>query len=194
MEPEPEIDGLLAAAIGGDQEAENELFSQLRARIFELVQQRIWNNQQHVSEIKDRAENLTQDICSIILKKYKTASFHRGFMPWVMKITRHRIGQYYRERARSQKRRDSVPDTNDLADNSVGAADEFEAGELDDIIFRALEKMGQPCAEIIEALIADEIKAYIKQHSTTPIGTIYSQIHRCRENLKILLRKKGYKI
>lgn len=188
------IDELLAAAISGNQEAENELFSNLRARIWELAQQRIWNTQRHASEIRQDAENLTQDICFVILQKYKTASFHHGFMPWVMQITRHRIGQHYRERAVSQKRRDSVPETNDLADNSVGTEDEFAASELDDIISRALEKMGQPCVEIIEALMAGEIKAYIQQHTTASRGTIYSQIHRCRENLKILLREKGYKI
>jgi len=189
------IDEFFAAAQNGEAAAETQLFSQLRARILALVQQRIWNTRRHSSEVRKDAEDLTEDICAVIFRRYKTASFHSGLMSWVMQIARNRIGQYYGECGRRQDKHDRLPDENAIADNAIGPEAELEGQELDRMISEALKKMGQPCAEIIERLLTGEIKSYVKQQRrTTPLGTIYNQIHRCRESLKKLLHDKGYKI
>jgi RNA polymerase sigma factor (sigma-70 family) len=195
MEPQPGIDGLLVAAKQGEKAAENQLFSLLRARILALVQQRIWNTRRHPSEIRKDAEDLTEDICAVIFRRCQTGSFNSGFMPWVMQIARNRIGQYYGERDRRQDKYNPLPDENALTDNAIDLEAELEGKELDNIIFSALKKMGQPCAEIIKALMEGEIKDYLtKRRLTTSIDTIYGQIFRCREKLKVLLHKQGYKI
>jgi len=187
------IDELFEAAQNGEAAAETQLFSQLRARILALVQQRIWNTRRHSSEVRKDAEDLTEDICAVIFRRYKTASFHSDLMSWVMQIVRNRIGQFYRERDRRKGKNEPLPDDEVITGNSIGPEAELEGQELDGIIFCALKEMGQPCAKIIEALLAGEIKTYVEeQQRTTPLGTIYNQIHRCRESLKNLLREKGY--
>jgi len=190
------LENLLAVAVDSDDheaasQAESRLFLQLRARILPLVQQRIWNSHQASSELRKDAEDLTTDICLVILRRYKTAGLHHGFMLWVMQIVRNKIGQFYRERNRRKGKKEPLPDENNTIDNDPEA--ELEGRELDGIIFRALKEMGQPCAKIIEALLAGEIKTYMEERQrTTPLGTIYNQIHRCRESLKNVLREKGY--
>jgi len=187
------IDELFEAARNGEAAAETQLFSQLRARILALVQQRIWSTRRYSSEVRKDAEDLTEDICAVIFRRYKTASFHSGSMSWVMQIARNRIGQFYLERDRRKGKNDPLPDEELITGNPIGPEAELEGQELDGIIFRALKKMGQPCAKIIETLLAGEIKTYMEeQQRTTPLGTIYNQIHRCRESLKNVLREKGY--
>jgi len=189
------IDDLLATARGGDKAAENQLFSQLHARILSLVQRRIWNDQMHPSEIQQEAENLTQDISLIILQKYRTASFEHGFLPWVFQIVQNKIGQYYREQGRKRKREAVVENEGNLQlEDKMDRPDEWvEVEELKKVISRALQKMGQPCAKIMKTLLEGKIKTYIaKQRRTTPEGTIYSQIHRCRELFQRLLAEAGY--
>ncbi len=196
MEPEPGIDELLAAAIGGDKEAENQLFSKLHASIFELVQQRIWNIQKHASEIQQDAEDLTGDICGIILQKYKTATFHNGFMPWVFQIVRYKVGEYYRQRDRKPRVEavDVADDNLQFAVDPTETEQRVELQELNSMISRALRKMDRRCRTIMRALLQGEIKAYIdeQRQRNTPIGSIYAHIHRCRKRFVKLLFEEGY--
>lgn len=191
MDTQRGIDDLLSAAIGGDKEAENKLFSQLRVRILQLVQYKIWNTQRHAAEIRKDAEDLTDEICLIILQKYKTRTFDHGFMPFVFRTVRNKIGEYFRMRER-EKMMTRVKGDEEFPQPFV---DPVLPKELDSMISRALKRMGHRCRAIIKALLEGEIKTYIaEQQRTTPIGTIYTQIHRCRQKIAILLRKKGYKI
>lgn len=189
---EPGIEGLLAAAIGGNQEAENKLFLSLRARILELVQQRIWNTQRHASEIRHDAENLAQDICFVILQKYKTASLHHGFMPWVFQIVWYKIGEYYRRRKGSPVFSDE--EAVQTAEDPAQPLELIESKERDRMIFRALKRMDRRCKAIIKALLQDEIDAYMdaQLQSRTPPGSIYARIHRCRKRFQKLLSEEGF--
>lgn len=75
------FEDLLIAAQNGDKEAENYLFTKLRARVLTLVQQRIWNSLSSGDKHKHDAEDLTADICLKIIEKYKTISFQDSFIP-----------------------------------------------------------------------------------------------------------------
>ena len=189
------VEALLAVAQSGDKETENRLFSLLRARILELVQHRIWNTQRDVSEIRHDVENLTQEICLIILEKYKTETFDHGFMPWVFQIVRNKIGEYYRERDR--KRGIEEIDVDDegpqIANGSARTEQLAELHELDRMIRHALKKMNGRSRIIIKALLQDKIEAYIiEQRRTTKVDTIYGQISRCRTRFHELLRHEGF--
>jgi len=189
------IDDLLAAAREGNKEAENQLFSQLRARILGLVQQRIWNANKDASENRRDAEDLSHDICITILKKYRTADFGAGFISWVFQISRHKIGEYYRKtKTKPWMETTDVEDENLAVPHSPYAPEQLAfAGELDRMICYALKKLGSRCQAIISALLEGNIKAYIAEaRRTIPLNTIYSYIHRCRQRFQELLRAEGF--
>lgn len=197
MEKSCGIDDLLVAAQRGDREAENLLFSQLRARILKLVQHRIWNNQMHASKIRQDAEDLTEEICLKILESYKNMTFQIGFMPWVFRIVWNKIGTYYRERNRKRRIEGlNIEDENlQLEQDSMCTEQLIETKELDGLIFQALEKMDVRSRDVIIALLDGKIKSYIaEQQKTTAIGTIYSHIHRCRSQFKNLLQLQGLEL
>lgn len=185
------IDELVVAAQSGDKEAENQLFLQLHARIFNLVQRRIWNKQTHKTKIKQDAEDLTEDICLKIAERYKTISFEIGFMPWVFRVVRNKIGEYYRNRNR-RRGMESLENIN-LQSEDIDALAEHR--ETDRIISAALKNLRGRCREIITALLQDTIKEYIQeQQKNTATGTIYSRIHRCRSHFKDLLQQQGFEL
>ncbi|MFQ5632486.1 MAG: RNA polymerase sigma factor [bacterium] len=189
------IDELLAAALGGDKQAENQLFSQLRVRILALVQQRIWNTNRHESEIMKDAEDLTNDILRIILQKYKTASFDYGFMPWVNKIVWFKIGEYFRNRKIKERIEVSKVQIEELhvATDPNCTEELIESQELDEMSIRAMKKLDRGYQAIIEALLQGKIKSYIeKQKKKKQIGAIYVDIHRCRERFIDLLGEEGF--
>lgn len=192
-----DIEGLLVAAQNGDKRAENQLFSQIRARVYQIVQRRIWNSQMHASEIKQDAEDLTAEICLTIVEAYKTIHFEIGFMPWVCRITWNKIGQYYRERERKQK----VEGANleeakfRIANGLNDTERQIEYKELDSFISQALKKMRHRCREIIAKLLQGRIKEYIlEKQKAMPPGTIYSHINRCRSRFKHLLQLQGFEL
>lgn len=193
------ISDLLAAAQGGDKQAENELFSKLRARILSLVQQRIWNTKRAQFEIVQEAENITHDVCTAIFHRYKTERFSTGdkFLAWVFQIVRHKVGDYYRVHQKDHLyERINLEQNNQPGPSEPSWPDEnIDHEELIQLIHRALKKMKACCREIIEALLAGEIKAYIaRQSKKTPINTIYCWIHRCRQELSDFLNKEGYEL
>ena len=189
------IDELLAASLERDKQAENQLFSQLRVRILALVKQRIWNTQMHASEIRQDAEDLTEDICLVILRKYKTASFPKGFMPWVFKVVRNKIGVYYQNRKRKERIEVSKVQVEELqvATDPDLPEQAIESQELDEMSFRAIKRLDRGCQAIIKALLQGEIKSHIReQKKLKHIGAIHVQIHRCRKRFIDLLGEEGF--
>ena len=81
---------LLVKAQKGDRSAEQEMFQFLLARFNYLARQR-------VSE--EEAQDIAQDACLTILKKYRTDAPQERFMAWAYKVLRSKIGNYYQHRA-----------------------------------------------------------------------------------------------
>lgn len=177
------IDDLFAAACNGDLRAENELFSRLRARIFDSVQYMIWDSSD--------AADIVQEIMAIILAKYKATVLPKGLLPWVRGIIRNTVRNYTRTvkrgpiRLSEQIPQDEREDPNRILMNK----------ELQEIIERALHNLNQKHKKIMRVLLEGEIKSYIAKHCRkTPPGTIYADIHRCRKRFIELLKREGYEI
>lgn len=182
---------LLDAAKQGNIVAEEQLFSKLRARISDLVKYKLQRSPKHQAEVEEDAKDLVSEIMDTIYQKYKSSEFQYGFIGWVNSIVWRKVGNYIR-RERKRVRFDS--DLENLQDDREGSLDEMlEKKELRELIYRTLEKMKSPCKAIMDALFEEEISVYIsRRKKEVPLGTIYSQIHRCRERFREMLQKQGF--
>lgn len=86
----------LAQAIVGDKSAEDQLFQYLFVR-FRFFAKRI-------TQIDEEAEDLAQEACMTVLKKYKTVTFDEGFEAWAYGVLRMKIGNYLQSKATRNKR------------------------------------------------------------------------------------------
>ncbi len=188
------IDDLLIAARSGNKNAENQLFSKLRARILNLVQYKLRNVRKHSSEVAQDVEDIVEESMLTILQKYKTEKCPYGFMAWVHKIVWYKVGNYIRIR---KKKVYSDIDEDSLADDPEDSPEQIVvAKEFDELIHRALKNLKGTCREIIKALIDVRIKAYIKKRKQEgdSEGNIYCQIHRCRKRFMQLLIEEGFEV
>lgn len=177
------IDDLLTAAKNGDVEAENELFSKLRARISNLVQYRLWNS--------CHAEDIVQEIMVTILAKYRTTDLPKGLLPWVNGVTRNKVKNYIR----TAKKAPTDLGEETPQDEREGPDAILTNEELEEVIARALRKLNEKQKGIMRALLEGDIKSYISEHRhKTPLGTLYADIHRCRNRFMELLKDEGYDI
>lgn len=86
---------LLTRAKEGDEKAENDLFQYLFVRFKTLAKRRIRG---------EAAEDIAQEACLTVLKKYKTETFTKGFETWAYGVLRMKIGNYLQGRRFKQKR------------------------------------------------------------------------------------------
>jgi len=189
MDDVPGIDDLFEAAKGGDAAAENQLFFQLRARILALVQHKIWSGKKPDTELEKDVEDITTEVCFVILQKYKTAILYRGFMPWVCMIVRNKLVDYIRRRQREKIFARAFPDDECSAPyfSSDWPEPSVEGTIIDNItIYKALARLPDKCKAIIKAILEND-----KSDSGS---AWYTRVSRCRKLFKKFLKEEGYEM
>jgi RNA polymerase sigma factor (sigma-70 family) len=89
------LNKLVIRAKHGDKSAENEIFEHLSVRFRAFTKQVIRGEQD--------AEDIAQDACAIILKKYKTESFSSSFPAWAHGVLRMTIGNFLQKNKTEKK-------------------------------------------------------------------------------------------
>jgi len=100
------MDSLLKRALDGDKAAENEFFFHLRERFIYLIKYNLRGDRNY--------EDLAQEACLTILKKYKQENIEEGFNAWAYKILRNKIGNYLQKCRTQRNHRSDL--SSDLAD------------------------------------------------------------------------------
>jgi RNA polymerase sigma factor (sigma-70 family) len=194
MENYAAIDTLLRAAQSNDLRAERELFTNLRARLFNLAKCILLKNY-HVqdSEVREAdAEDIAQNALIIIQQKYKTQTFDNGFFSWVNRILRNTIGNYMRAKLRRDQTFDALKTFESPPENDNQWIEKIDSRDLLKKILHCIRKFGDVCKKIL-LIFANEgtREDVILEFSGAPIVTIDSRISRCRQKLKAYLRKEG---
>lgn len=193
------LETIFREARAGDAGADNRLFAHLHAMLLPLVQKRIYRSGRNVEEQRKDAEDLTQEICVVILLKYRAAKPAAGFTCWVLQIARNKIGDYYRKKKIEMKRLQPLEE-NDLHSGVVAPLPQIEFSLDRNALLGAIQASGKNMSrtfrEILRALLSDEMKAYVanQKKKRIPLNTIYSRIHRCRALLRMELRHAGYRL
>lgn len=108
------MDSLLARARDGDIDAEQEILRRLSVRFRALATRRIG---------ADEAEDIVQEACLAVLRKYKTESFTKGFVAWAYGVLKMEMRSYVRKRSDRTARVDSRPRVDELATPSPKEVD-----------------------------------------------------------------------
>jgi len=184
------IEYLVSKAKIGDMKAENELFSYLHARFLPIVQHRIYSNSKDYVELKKDVEDITQQAMETIFRKYQNENFISGFTPWAYKILRNKIGDYLTDKKRESNTIRTL-EKHDTTDNNQ-LEKKILAEELEENIINAIKKLGADSQSIILSLLKGySVHNIADMLENIPRGTLDSKIHRCREKLKKILKKRG---
>lgn len=84
------MDQILERAKAGDKDAENELFAHLLVRFRLIAKRKVW----------EAGEELAQEACLTVLKKYRTEDFTVSFEAWALGVLKNIIGNHLREKKR----------------------------------------------------------------------------------------------
>lgn len=195
MDPFIGINSLLQKAYNGDKKCENDFFEKIHARISGLVQHKVWGGRHRGGA--ERNEDIVQEIMTVIIQKYKDRALPQDHLiQWIFTVANNKIRTFIRDRDRKTKRMVSVDDIS----YTLMTTDDLEQKEIDkelnDLIYRTLNKMSDRCKEIIKALLDDEKKEYIaeqKKHDI-PEGTISARIYHCRKYFGRALIKEGFRL
>ncbi len=85
---------LFSRALGGDQTAETELFEHLFVRFVYLAKRRVG---------EEEAEDIAQDACTTILRKFRTETGVERFDIWAYGVLKRKIGNFYQRRDTRRK-------------------------------------------------------------------------------------------
>jgi RNA polymerase sigma factor (sigma-70 family) len=90
----PPMNELWEQARAGDKEAETAAFAQLRRRYLALARTRI-NGPEH--------EDVVQEACMVVLRKYKDLQAPFQFEPWALQVLHYQIANFRRKSATAQR-------------------------------------------------------------------------------------------
>ena len=182
---------LLAKAYQGDKSSELKLFEKINARIANLLRYRLVKGREAHRELEEDVKDIVQDIMIEIVKQFREKRLPLDYLPqWLYTITNRRTMDYFRKKYKQPTSLENIPIP--LMD-SEQVQEVFESKELHNIVSRALARLGNKCKEIIQALLNEKKNEYIKkQAQQKKMNTIYSDIHRCRQNFVDMLKLEGY--
>ncbi|MEZ5359996.1 MAG: RNA polymerase sigma factor [Candidatus Zixiibacteriota bacterium] len=90
------IESIYKEVCDGRPGAEDRLFKALSVRFSLIARKRIWDRQD--------AEEIVQDALAAVFAGYKTADIRGTFITWAHMVLRHKVLNYYRSKARHDKR------------------------------------------------------------------------------------------
>jgi RNA polymerase sigma-70 factor (ECF subfamily) len=137
---------------------------------------------------RERAEDLTQDVLSLLHEKYAHVTELTELVPLAFQILRFKMLDAHRKALRrGEHNQESVEDLS-LADPGDNPATHLDQKQRVDRLMAALAKLGERCRELfkwkLEGKSFPEIQRLMGQHS---VNTIYTWDLRCRKQLMALM-------
>ncbi|MEA3432310.1 MAG: sigma-70 family RNA polymerase sigma factor [candidate division WOR-3 bacterium] len=168
---------LISRALGGDEDAYRGLLDVYKGRIFSFVYRIVRNY--------DDAEDITLGTFIRCFKALSSFDCNRSFSTWLFSIAHNLTVDFLRKRKQEYELLDErLPSRDDLVQ-------EYERGEQLGSIEQALVKLAPIDREIV-IFFYKEDKSYkeICEILNIPVTTIKTRLHRAREKLRDLVRKK----
>lgn len=188
---------LVKAAQNNNAAAENQLFEQLSARLFNLAKYILLKAYgiRDATQREEDAKDIMQTAIMTIHQKYKSLEFDEGFFSWVNRILRNTIGNYMRKKSwesrkwvwLNEMRADVIPDGPEIEVADV------EYRELLGAITKWIRDLDAVCRQVMEVFLNGGTRETLLQtFPNMPLGTLDNKIYRCRQRLKRLLQREGY--
>ena len=157
----------------------DQILSGLRERILAFATSRI---------SRDHAEDLTQDVLSLLHEKYAHVTDLTELVPLAFQILRFKMLDAHRKALRrGEYNQESVEDL-PLVDPADDPATQLDQKQRVDRLMAALARLGERCRELfkwkLEGKSFPEIQTLMGQNS---VNTIYTWDLRCRKQLLALM-------
>lgn len=173
---------LLQRAIEGDESAENELFKYLAVRFRVFARQWIMD--------RPALDDIVQESCIIVLKKYKTETFTTSFEAWAYGILRNNVRRYFQV-LKAQK---ATSDMDAMEHQPVQGLSQPLDPVMEHQLSQCLKRIiavNRRYARILnlvhQGYTIDEICDRLKMNR----GNLYVTLYRARAMLKACLDKSG---
>ena len=143
----------------------------------------------------EEAEDLTQETFVTVYQKLDTLKDNDKFEPWLFRIARNYVYQKYRSRPPATVSVDAVDDEGQeiiqLADERKNPDEEYQAGELRDVIENVVSDLPEKYREVfvlsaLKRLRYEEIAEIVGRS----LPSVKTDIHRAR--LEVRKRVKDY--
>jgi len=155
------------------------ILSGLRERILAFATLRI---------SKDHAEDLTQDVLSLLHEKYAHVTDLTELVPLAFQILRFKMLDAHRKALRRGEYNQASVEDLPLVDPADDPAMQLDQKQRVDRLMAALAKLGERCRELfkwkLEGKSFPEIQKLMGQSS---VNTIYTWDLRCRKQLLVLM-------
>lgn len=155
------------------------ILSGLRERILAFATSRI---------SRDHAEDLTQDVLSLLHEKYAHVTDLTELVPLAFQILRFKMLDAHRKALRRGEYNQASVEDLPLVDPADDPAMQLDQKQRVDRLMAALGKLGERCRELfkwkLEGKSFPEIQKLMGQSS---VNTIYTWDLRCRKQLLVLM-------
>ena len=155
------------------------ILSGLRERILAFATSRI---------SRDHAEDLTQDVLSLLHEKYAHVTDLTELVPLAFQILRFKMLDAHRKALRRGEYNQASVEDLPLVDPADDPAVQLDQKQRVDRLMAALAKLGERCRELfkwkLEGKSFPEIQKLMGQSS---VNTIYTWDLRCRKQLLVLM-------
>jgi RNA polymerase sigma factor (sigma-70 family) len=135
------------------------------------------------------ADDVFQNVFAIVLKRLDSLRNRESLVAWLITITSRETWHFSTRRRPTQELREEMPDDQDLP------PDQVQQWECRQIVWQALEQLGNPCRELLTALFLnpDPVSyTQIAHKLKIPVGSIGPTRARCFKKLETLLVTMGY--
>ncbi len=156
-----------------------DLLSQLRERILAFATSKV---------IRERAEDLTQDVMMVLHEKYADVNELTELVPLAFQILRYKMLDLHRKTLRRGEYNQEPLDKRPLIDPGEDPSVQAEQHEQVDKLLECLQQLGQRCQQLFRLKLEGHTFPEIQQIlGARTINTIYTWDSRCRKQLLMLM-------
>lgn len=178
-----ELDSLIQEARGGQVAAEEALLSHLRVRFVTIAKY-------YVGEAY--AEDVAQDACIIVLRKYRELAEDANFDAWAFRVLKNTIGNHLRRTVVRKRYVDRSIDIEHLAETRVNREADDTLGRLQHHLVRMRETHPRQ-AEVLLLVLRGYSTEEICRECNVSRGNLYVMLHRARKWLADCLKAEDSK-
>lgn len=157
----------------------DQILTALRERILAFATSRV---------SRDHAEDLTQDVLTVLHEKYATVREMTQLVPLALQVMRYKMLDAHRKALRHGEYNQESVDELPLADTGDDPVTQLDQKQRVDRLLAAMAQLGERCRELfrwkLEGKSFPEIQHLMRQPS---INTIYTWDLRCRKQLLALM-------
>ncbi len=163
-------------------ELSEDLFLKLRARLLKLAELKI--------NRREDAEDVVQEVMSVVVERYSSMQFEKGYVYWAFAILRNKILRYYRDKMYAGKLAETVRNAPVEQDSAENPEANYIDKELELHLSESLRQIDGNCRKVLLSLLDGRSREEIAKQHNLSLDALYSRVSRCKKRLMEILHKR----